>query len=158
MESENNDKHIMRNALIFSITIILCVGGYFYYTQFIQKKVQVSDEPKKTEYGTVAPQNFPREFLSGVSTPLEQSYTLEYPDQQQQQTIVFETAQSLEENQRIYNEYLQNNGWTITTNSSNDSNVFFYATKGSAELNILIFFDESVAKNKVSISVLGTSK
>lgn len=155
MESENNDTHIMRNALIFSVTILLCVGGYFYYTQFVQKKVQVSDGPKKTEYGTVAPQDFPQDFLSEVNTPLEQSYVLEYPNQQQQ-TIVFETIKSLEENQRVYNEYLQNNGWNITENLSDEISVFFYAVKENKEVNILVFFDESVAKNKVSISVLDT--
>lgn len=153
MEPGIHSAYTMRNALIFSITIVLCVGGYFYYSQFIQKKVQISDEPKKTEYGTIAPQDFPRELLAEVNTPLEQSYALEYPGQQQQ-TIVFETVRSLEENQRIYNEYLQNNGWHIITDSSGEKNVFFYATKESMELNILVFFDESVAKNKVSISIL----
>ncbi|OHA79799.1 MAG: hypothetical protein A2V96_02070 [Candidatus Yonathbacteria bacterium RBG_16_43_6] len=147
----------MRNALIFSITIMLCVGGYFYYTQFVQKELQISDEPKKTEYGTVAPQDFPQDFLSEVNTPLEQSYVLEYPNQKQQ-TIVFETARSLEENQRIYTEYLQNNGWAITANSFDEKYVSFYASKEGAELNIVVFFDESVAKNKVSISVLNTTK
>ncbi len=156
MESENNDKHIMRNALIFSITIMLCVGGYFYYTQFVQKELQITDEPKKTEYGTVAPQDFPQDFLSEVNTPLEQSYMLEYPSQKQQ-TIVFESTKSLEENQRIYTEYLHNNGWSITTNSFDEKTIFFYAIKESTELSILVFFDESVAKNKVSISVLDTS-
>lgn len=159
MESENNNKHIMRNALIFSITIILCVGGYFYYTNIFHKEVQnlIEIEPQKTEYGTVAPQDFPQDFLSEVNSPLEQSYALEYPSQKQQ-TIVFESARSLEENQRIYTEYLQNNGWAITANSFDEKTIFFYAIKESTELSILVFFDESVAKNKVSISVLNTTK
>jgi len=157
MESGTHDKHIMRNALIFSITIILCVGGYFYYTQVVQEKIEISVEPKKTEFGTVAPQDFPRELLSEVITPLEQSYVLEYPSQKQQ-TIVFESTRSLEENQRIYTEYLQNNGWSITTDSFDEKTIFFYALKESTELSILVYFDESIAKNKISISVLSTSK
>lgn len=157
MEPEIHNAHTMRNALIFSIAIILCIGGYFYYTRFFQKKIQNPDEPKKTEYGTALPQDFPREFLSEVSTPLEQSYVLEYPDQKQE-TIVFESARSLEENQKIYADYLTSNKWLILANSFDEKTVSFYATKESMEMNILIFFDESVATNKVSISVLNTSR
>lgn len=157
MEPEIHNAHTMRNALIFSITIILCIGGYFYYTQFFQKKIQNPDEPRKIEYGTTAPQDFPREFLSEVSAPLEQSYALKYPDQKQE-TIVFESTRSLEENQRIYTDYLISNKWLILANSFDEKTVSFYATNESMEMNILIFFDESVATNKVSISVLDTSK
>lgn len=151
MESENNDKHIMRNALIFSMTIMLCVGGYFYYTQFVQKELQISVEPKKTEYGTVAPQDFPQDFLPEVNTPLEQSYTLDYPEQRQS-TIVFVSGKSITDIQKTYTDHFVNNQWEIMSNSVDTDLVAFYAKRDATEINLVATRQDVVTQ--VSISVI----
>lgn len=152
LESENNDKHIMRNALIFSITIMLGVGGYFYYTNVFHKEVQnlIEIEPQKTEYGTVAPQDFPQDFLSEVNTPLEQSYVLEYPGQRQS-TIVFVSEKSITDIQKIYTDYFVNNQWVIMNNSVDIDSVAFYAKKGTDEINLVVSRRDAVTQVSMSV-------
>lgn len=155
MESEHRDTHIVRNALVFSMTIIVGIVGYFYYTNVFRDKPQdlIETQSEKIEFGTRVPQGFPQDILTEADVLFEQSYSLVYPDQRQH-TVVFSTTRSLEESQQMYAEYLRLNNWIISNESSNEATASFYATKEPKEMNVFVFFDEGTAKNMVSISVL----
>lgn len=99
----------------------------------------------------MAPSNLPQGLFIGEGAPLEQSYTLNYPDQRQS-TIVFGSEKTITEIQELYTKYLVGNQWMIPSNSVDQNMVAFYVKKKNAAINIVAVSRDG--KTQVSISML----
>lgn len=142
---------LQKNILIIVSLIIVSAGAYFFYSNTTPQALTESIEPLRTNFGTVAPGDLPQDLFIGEGTPLEQSYTLDYPDQKQS-TIVFESGKTITEIQELYTKYLVDNQWMITSNSVDQGMVAFYAKKESADINIVAVSRDG--RTQVSISTL----
>lgn len=152
METNTPASHpLQKNILVVVAFIALSAGAYFFYSNTAPQALTQSPEPLRTELGTVAPSDLPQDLFTGEGTPLEQSYTLDYPDQKQS-TIVFESGKTITETQDIYTNYLVSNQWMISSNSVDQNTVAFYAKKENTAINIVAVSRDD--KTQVSISML----
>lgn len=101
-------------------------------------------EPKKTEFGGVAPTGFPSDIPIEKEARITQSYSLEYPGQHQM-TMAFNSTQTMKENYDLYADYLKNAGWNISVAKEDevarvDS---LFAMKDTRELRVIVLGEDA---------------
>lgn len=118
-------------------------------------KTTTAPEPKRTDYGTKLPTNFPADIPVEKGVKVEQSYSLNYVGQKQL-TIVFQSTKTVKENYAIYEDFLKKENWSISNKYESAKLSSLYGTKDSNDINVTIS-ESAVAssvKSQVSISVL----
>jgi len=116
---------------------------------------QDSQEPQKTDFGTDVPTDFPTDIPIESGAKVQQSYGLNYAGQNQL-SIVFLSAKTVQENYLVYSDFLKKQNWNILNTYDKPALSSLYGTKENNEINITISENTSdaFAKSQVSISVL----
>ncbi|MHB1621390.1 MAG: PKD domain-containing protein [Sulfuricella sp.] len=111
--------------------------------------------PITTNYTNQVPPNFPTNIPIEQGATLTQSYIIDYFSQKQL-TIVFQSAQTVQQNYALYANFLANDGWTVTNNYVTAPLSALYGIKANNEINITIGSGYAVSpmNSQVSISVL----
>ncbi len=142
------------------VLVLVILAVVFYLNPLSKKEITPSvtpvniPEPKKTDFGTKAPTDFPTNIPIEQGTKVNQSYTLDYPGQKQL-TIVFSSTKTIKQNYDLYSAFLKKDGWTVTNKYESATVSSLYGTKGNNEINITISTStDTQAKSQVSISVL----
>ncbi len=152
-----NKKEIVVGVIVL-VAIILSV--YFYSTTKKQASAPVvvapvsSPEPKKTDFGNKAPDDFPSNIPVEQGAKITQGYSLEYPGQKQL-TIVFSSTKTIKQNYDLYAAFLKKDGWTISNKYESANVSSLYGVKGNNDINVTISIGAGASvKSQVSISVL----
>ncbi|KKQ21606.1 hypothetical protein A2999_01425 [Candidatus Wolfebacteria bacterium RIFCSPLOWO2_01_FULL_38_11] len=163
---------VIKIILIVIIIILIAafIGGIVYYRRILNRQ-HLKDEilnspeaisfkinnfilqPRKKDFGSQLPPEFPKEIPIESGVKIEQSYGLNYQNQKQL-SLVFQSEKTVLKNYDIYYDYLIKNNWNIINNHRGENISSLYASKESQKINITIFYDETSKKAKVSISVL----
>ena len=110
--------------------------------------------PKKTDFGTSTPANFPMTIPLEKGARVEQSFNLHY-FAQNQLTFVFLSTKTVKENVALYSDFLKKQNWHISNTYASTTLSSLYATKGSQDINVTISEHTATStKSQVSISVL----
>ena len=123
--------------------------------QEVTTSVETTTEPKKTEFGTTVPEDFPTNIPLPEGVAMTQSYSLEYPDQKQL-TAVFVSQATVKQNYDLYKNFLEKENWILTNTHESESISSLYGTKDNSDMNITITASETepTTSSNVSISVL----
>jgi hypothetical protein len=114
-----------------------------------------TDVPTRTDFGTSIPPDFPTDIPVEKGTSIEQSYLLEYAEQEQL-TTVFLSTKSVKENYTLYAGLLEKQKWSIVNKYESPTLSSLYGTKEGSDINITVS-DHSVGPttgSEVSISVV----
>ncbi len=87
---------------------------------------------------TRLPDKLPADIPQEPGAKVTQNYTATTNDGRLQSTRVFETAKTLDENVKIYTDYLKKNGWTIGAGADLKDVKAISASKGDLALQITI--------------------
>lgn len=147
-----------------SIAVVIGVVGFAVYKQGGKQDVMPVDEkittttaqePKRTDFGTSKPDDFPTDIPVEKGVKVEQSYSLNYVGQKQL-TIVFQSTKTVKENYSLYTDFLNKQNWSISNKYESAKISSLYGTKDSSDINITISENASGTsiKSQVSISVL----
>lgn len=159
--SSSNESIISRHRNIFIIVLaVFSVIAIVVFGALQLSKLKVSVDPstnsglleKKIEFGTDLPTGFPQGIPLDAGVTLSQSYSLDYPDQEQL-TAVFSSQKTTQKNFDIYKDFFRNNGWGIMNVYESESVMSIYALKGRYEINVTIS-TVPTERSEVSISVL----
>lgn len=148
--------------LMVSIVIVLGLGIF----AIKQKGTQVqpstagqttttTPEPKKEDYGTNMPTDFPTDIPVEKGAKVEQSYSLNYTGQKQL-TIVFQSTKTVKENYVFYTDFLKKQNWNVINKYESPKLSSLYGAKESNDINVAISENASdtSVESQVSISVL----
>src|SRR3990167_221186 len=161
-------KNLIIGALIILVIIaaVIFLSIYWRHYQKSSKNFQVQSlmqveleaqpkvyKPAKTDFGNKIPPDFIQEIPIEKKAKIEQSYSFDYSGQKQL-TIVFESEKTIEQNRKIYSDFLANNQWSVVNNYFDKKIASLYGLKENKEINVTISFDELAKKTNVSISIL----
>lgn len=136
------------------LVLLIVLGG-----KPVRQTAKPSGEPAKF---TVTKQDMPQEELPKkfpVEFPLEegakvlQNYNATTNDGRRQATRMFETAKSLEENYRLYEDFFQENGWTILTTLDQENLKALAASKDQEQLQVTLNLNPTTNISTVEISL-----
>ncbi len=152
-----NKKEIVVGVIILG-AIILAV--YFYSTTKKQAQAPVvvvpvsTPEPKRTDFGTKAPADFPTNIPVEQGAKITSGYSLEYPNQKQL-TIVFSSTKTIKQNYDLYTEFLKRDSWTVSNVLESATISALFGKKWDNDINITISAGANATKgSQISISVL----
>lgn len=171
--SEGNHPRFLTFRVLVLTFIILCLSAYSVYFYFNQKKLSLVKSvsiavattttsefiPKKIEFGTDKPVDFPTNIPVEKGIKFQQSYSLDYPGQKQL-TIVFWSVKTAKENYSLYSDFLKKQNWSILNiyqdAYTNPKRTSLYGTKENNDINVTINSNSSSIpmKSQVSISIL----
>lgn len=123
------------------------------------EQIRQTPEPKKTDFGTTTPANFPTNIPLEKGVKVEQSYALDYTGQKQL-TLVFLSTKTVAQNYALYRDFLKKQNWKVGNKYEGEKLSFLYGTyeEGEArDINVTISEHtqaSSSTESKVSISVL----
>ncbi len=115
----------------------------------------IPPEPKKTDFGTKVPTDFPADIPVENGVKVEQSYSLNYVGQKQL-TIVLLSTKTVKENYSLYSDFLKKQNWNVLNAYDNPTVSSLYGTKENVDINVTISENTSTTsiKSQLSISVL----
>lgn len=93
---------------------------------------------------TKLPDKFPVGFPQETGAKITQNYQATAPDGRQQSTRTFESAKSLDENLKIYQDYFKKNNWTINDTNSAENYRSILASKDGLLIQVAI--DQNASK------------
>ena len=103
------------------------------------------------------PDSFPSELVAlEKGAAVTQNYNATLRDGQFQATRAYETAKTLAEEFKRYQDYFKANGWKIQSATSKDQPKVIIASKGA--VNVLVVFDENKATKINTIVVTATQR
>lgn len=156
---ENKNKII---GLILGLIVVVAL--VFFGTKAINKEkgeapeVSNNNQPKE-ELGKpqAAPkgqvtENFPEPLLLDKTATLESSYQIPYGEGRQY-TVNQTTSKSVEDEYKVYLDYLTNEKYTIVNKDVKPTLGFIYATKGNNDVNVQIT-PAGQGKTQITISYL----
>lgn len=118
----------------------------------VEEIQQSFPEPIKTEFGTSIPHNFIADIPLEEGVVFEQSYSLEYPEQEQL-SVVFFSSKAVSDNYVVYKDFLSEQNWMVLNTHEGEEVSSLYAVKEDTIINVTI--GSSIdAQSEVSISVL----
>lgn len=111
--------------------------------------------PTRTDFGTTTPGDFITDIPLEDGIEFSQSYSLEYPEQQQF-TVVFDSTKSITENYSLYFNFMNEKGWGIMNGYESENVSSLYAQKDGVDINVTIAGNStsSSTQSHVSISIL----
>lgn len=109
-------------------------------------------EVSKEQLPDKIPSNLPIETGAKVT----QNYTSTNSSGDFQSTRVYESKKTIDENKRIYLDYLKNNGWKVVASLEESDNKVFTAVKGDLQMQLTI--NQSTASKTVMVEVTITAK
>jgi hypothetical protein len=102
------------------------------------------------------PDKFPADFPVEAGANITQNYQATTPDGRQQSTRTFETAKSLDDNLKIYQDYFKKNGWTVNSTQKGDNYRSILASKG--DLLIQVAIDENASSHVKTVNITAIPK
>ena len=120
-----------------------------------EKQEKPAVEIKKVDESQL-PDQFPAEIPLEAGAQVTGNYTATTPDGRFQATRSFETKKTLEENLRIYQDFLKSHGWTITSTINQTQLKAILATKDSSNIQINMSLNPTTKVKAVDITVTTT--
>lgn len=109
----------------------------------------------KTEIDlATAPDKFPDSVPIESGVKIIQNYSATAINGTYQATRVFETNKTLDENLKIYTDYLKKNGWTISDTINQLTYKAVFGTKGTQQLQVTLNQHSTTKTKTVSISFI----
>ncbi len=146
--------HLGLSAIITLVIIVLLLAGYLAFSkgqlkqnngkkdqQISERQLNVRKEEVKKDQ---LPKDFPANLPIEEGATITQNYNATSADGTFQATRVFETKKSLDENYKIYQNYLQANGWKIQADLKQDNYQMLLGVKEGSSLQV------SINKNSVN--------
>lgn len=171
MDNLNVTPHPVRKKFLWltAFLLVLVVVGFGYYFTMGKKDntktnentneaenqqnlnpVAITKDVPKTELPDKLPKDIPLE----TGAKITQNYTASSTDGRSQSTRVFETKKSLDENRKIYADYLAANGWKIVGTLNESGLRVITAIKDKSQLQITI--NQNTVTNGVTVEIVGT--
>jgi len=100
------------------------------------------------------PDKFPADFPTEAGATVTQNYQATTPDGREQSTRTFQTAKSLDDNLKIYQDYFKKNGWTINSTQTGDNYRSILATKNGVLIQVAIDENPSTHIKTVNITAI----
>ncbi len=174
----NSPQATKRRFWPWLIVILILVGlGFFAWTNFKNSAQKVENSKTVTKQGapkkdlsvppavTVTkkqvetaklPSGLPSDVPIEAGAKILQNYTATTSDGKIQATRIFETSKSLDDNAKVYTDYLVKNNWKITTKTTIERLRSIAAVKGDLYININIGENSVTKVRTVDISILQT--
>lgn len=145
METQN--KPNSSRAVVYIIIIIVVLLGLWWIMSVDRGDLRTGEEVSEIAPGetlrTAAEgelvTGFPREMILEEGIVANESYSINYSNQNVDQPVVtYTSALTLEENIDLYGAYLRGNSWNITHEATTAEApvTYFYATKDNRSLNL----------------------
>ena len=149
-------------VFVFALTATMVIGSFTYLrsldtvTSVPNTLVQLpkNDETQegRTDFGTVAPADFPTTIPLEAGVLMNQSYSRDYPDQKQL-TAVFTSKDEMKKNYDKYTDFLKQDRWVMMNTYEGENLSSLYAVKEKNEINVTVSAG-TAGGAEVSISVL----
>lgn len=161
MENKTNQsKNLVDTNQLFKLLVmvaaLLCLLFVAYKLAMLGGKKPVSVQPAQVEKTNVEFTKLPEKFPTNI--PLEkdsrviQNFNTTTPDGQFQAVRTFETAKSLDENLKLYTDFLKKEGWQIVATVDKPAYKMITGQLGSKFISISIDDNKVTEKKSVSIS------
>lgn len=148
-----------KKIIIFVILLLLTiVAAVYYFTLQKGGQEQIRAESRKVEKNNVdfaaLPQKFPSNIPIEEGARLTQNYNSTTADGRFQATRAFETKASLDQNLRLYTDFLKADGWKVDGTTNNENYKMVYGSKENTAL--MITMDHNQANDLKTISIIYT--
>ncbi len=152
---------VAAGAYIASRTIKLKKSGPVAAVQTktpVQNKPEVPAkvDPMKVEKKDVptnqVPDNFPLDIPIEKGAKITQNYNSTAENGLYQATRAFVTVKSLDENFKLYSDYLSQNGWKLISSLNQDNLKVLAATKGKSNLQITMSLNTANQSRTIEVS------
>jgi hypothetical protein len=104
------------------------------------------------------PDKFPADIPQEKGAKVVQNYTATTNDGRFQATRVFETAKTLDENVKIYSDYMDKQGWVAGTATNTKTLRVVNGTKGDLTLQVTVNENSATKTKTVNITVTQLSR
>ncbi len=149
-------------VFVFALTATMVIGSFTYFRSLeivaplpntvVQLPKNNETQEGRTDFGAVAPADFPTAIPLETGIMMSQSYSMDYPDQKQL-TAVFTSKDEMKKNYDKYADVLKQDQWTISNTYEGERVSSLYATKEKNEINVTVSAG-AVGGSEVSVSVL----
>lgn len=150
----NNNKKWAAIALL----VVVAAGAWFLLVKLEKKNAANKAKPaplvkaqKMDVDFSKTPQKFPADIPLEKNANITQNYNATTPEGVFQATRVFETSKSLADNMTLYTDFLNKNGWKISSTIDKPSLKSIIGKKGSETL--LINITDNAVNHKKTVSI-----
>lgn len=158
MELFNTKIKILIGVVVLGL---IGVGLYFLTDQYSPFNGKTNKESGITLTNvpiSILPNNFPSNLPIETGAQLLENYEAVAPDNRKQSTQVYTTRKSLSENIKIYSDYMQKNGWQITSQEDKPTYKMIYGSKAGSFMQIDLTEQSSPLVNTVGINITTFNK
>lgn len=148
------------------IFMVILAGGALAFNKFYKNsdKVDVggksvNNQPPKVQVSQTAvestklPEKFPTDLPLETGAKVTQNYTATTVSGVMQSTRVYETKKTLDENYKIYKDYLKKASWSIENDINEATRKILVASKGDSQMTIVMNKSETVSTIELNVSV-----
>lgn len=159
----------MLKKILYILLVLILLGalGFVSYKYYLLQKVvspktseqqksgppeQVKEITKKDIDASKAPDRFPVDVPIEAGAKITQNYNAQAPDGRYQATRVFETNKTLDENFKIYQDYLKQKDWEIKSTENKENYKMLFGSKTGQQLQISIDYNKDFKISTVSLT------
>lgn len=133
-----------KKAIVILAIVILAGVGFYVYTN------QYSPDSLSGETTGQLPKDFPKDIPVEESAKFTQAFSRKEGDGTYS-LVEFDSQKSLDDNFKIYKNFLTNTGWQITETSDEPNIKILRAVKGNDSIYINMYFNVDTQTNNVAI-------
>ena len=138
-----------KKVIIIAVVAVLVIAAAVYFQSKSRRSNIRSDkqavETVKTNVDFAKlPSKFPEDIPMENGAKITQNYNATTPDGKFQATRTFQTTQSLDANLALYTQFMQQNGWVVSTTVNEPATKMVYGEKYGKALTV------AISENKLS--------
>ena len=151
--SQGGQKKLLVTVAVIVVVAVIAAAAYWFLGPKETTQQLADGTEKVTAPAGKVVSGFPKDLVLDAAGSPDESYALIYKSQNvSQPTVAYVSSKSYADTIADFDAWLRANGWSISREGTpqETANTFFYAFKGSDEVNISITRDIT---NKVSITI-----